>query len=192
MLDLASSGGRGDEEEQEVRVKKPKGVAAIIGLQTEGLNDKKKKNTLSKADAAAGNFQKAELSRREREVLEAGAAERRHYQLTKEGKTADSKKDMARLKAMREQREAKKKKREAKEAKAAAEEMAAAAQLKSDKAAAARNGPSDDDDDDVPTKIALKKMKPAQLKELLKKKKESTQGSKSELQKRALKVCGYA
>ena len=192
MLDLASSGGRGDEEEQEVRVKKPKGVAAIIGLQTEGLNDKKKKNTLSKADAAAGNFQKAELSRREREVLEAGAAERRHYQLTKEGKTADSKKDMARLKAMREQREAKKKKREAKEAKAAAEEMAAAAQLKSDKADAARNGPSDDDDDDVPTKIALKKMKPAQLKELLKKKKESTQGSKSELQKRALKVCGYA
>ena len=55
-------------------------------------------------------------------------------------------------------------------------------------------GDSDEssDDEDIPTKIEIKKMKPTMLKELLKRRGESSQGSKKELLKRALKSCGYA
>ena len=55
----------GDEDDGEVaaRKAKPKGIAEIIGLETNNANSKK--NTLSKADAASGNFQKAACPRRE-------------------------------------------------------------------------------------------------------------------------------
>jgi hypothetical protein len=194
VLDLASGGGGsggggsgGGREEK--RVRKPKGVAAILGLETEGLNDKKKKDTLSKQDIANGNFVKAELTRRQKEELDAQASARRHYELTKAGKTDESKKDMARLKAMKESREKKKKKRLEEAAKQAAIEEEEARLAK--RAAEEANAQDSSDDDDVPTKIEIKKMKPAVLKELLKKKGESTQGSKKDLLKRALKVCGY-
>jgi|TARA_B110000208_G_scaffold121720_1_gene148525 hypothetical protein len=195
MLDLASSGlgrggeggaGGGDEAPREKKEKKPKGIAAIIGLETESLNGKKKKNTLSKKDAADGKFEKAQLSRREKEILDAESAQRRHYKLTKEGKTDESKKDMERLKKMRASRDKKKKKREAELAKAEAiaEQEALAAKRAVQEAGSSK--PSVELE--KPSKIAIKKMKPAQLKEHLKDRGESAQGSKKDLVTRLLKV----
>ena len=196
MLDMAArnggGGGGGDsgsDEEVYVREKKPKGIAAIIGLETDSLNGKKKKNTLSKQDVANGNFVKAELTRRQKEELDAQAGARRHYELTKAGKTDESKKDMARLKAMRAARDKKKKKREVEAEKQAVVEVEEARLAK--RAADEANAIESSDDEDIPSKIEIKKMKPALLKELLKRKGESSQGSKKDLLKRALTVCGY-
>ena len=187
QLRLSEAGG-GEEEEAEVRRRaRPKGIAAIIGLETNNANAKKKKQTLSKADAAAGNFQKATLSRREREIFEKEAADRALMKATAAGETAQAKKDMARLAEMKKRREAKKAKRMAKE-KAAAEALVEQERLA---AAAAQEDDGSDSDDDVPTKIEIKKMKPNAIKERLKKKKLSTQGSKKVIIDRLLKAYGY-
>ncbi len=186
-MDLDGDGGGGGAAAPK-REKKPKGMAAILGVETANPNKQKKKaNTLSRKDAADGNFEKATLSRREREVLQADEDRRRHLKLTAEGKTEQSKKDLARLKEMKAKRAAKKKAREEAAAKAAAEEAAAAAAS----AAAQDDAPSDSDDDEKPTKIEIKKMKPPQLKEWLKKLKQSTQGNKKALQARLIAACGY-
>lgn len=189
MEELRMGGGEAaGEEEGEVRKAKPKGIAAIIGLETNNANAKKKKQTLSKADAAAGNFQKATLSRREREIFEKEAADRAHMKATAAGETAQAKKDMARLAEMKKRRAAKKAARLAKE-KAAAEAL-----LEQERLAAAAAQEDDGDsgsDDDVPSKIEIKKMKPNAVKERLKKKKLSTQGSKKVIIERLLKAYGY-
>lgn len=195
LLDLASGGGGGrgdsdDDEQFENRQKKPKGIAAIIGLETESLNGKKKKNTLSKQQVANGGFVKAQLTRRQKEELDAQSNARKHLALTKAGKTNESKKDLARLKAMRAQRDAKKKKRVEEEAVQQLKDAEEARLAK--RAAEEANAQESSDDEDIPTKIEIKKMKPTMLKELLKRRGESSQGSKKELLKRALKSCGYA
>eukprot|EP00946_MAST-07B_sp_MAST-7B-sp1_P000687 g687.t1 len=189
MEELRMEGGDEDDgEEVFMKKAKPKGIAEIIGLETNNANSRKKKNTLSKADAASGNFQKATLSRREREIFEKEAADRALMKATAAGETAQAKKDMARLAEMKKRREAKKAKRLAKE-KAAQE----AAKEQERLAAEAAQGGGDDsgDEDDIPTKIEIKKMKPSAVKERLKKKKLSTQGSKKVIIERLLKAYGY-
>ena len=194
MLDLASGGGGGgddsDDEQFEKRQKKPKGIAAIIGLETESLNGKKKKNTLSKQQVANGGFVKAQLTRRQKEELDAQSNARKYLALTKAGKTDESKKDLARLKAMRAHRDAKKQKRLEEEAVQQVKDAEEARLAK--RAAEEANAQESSDDEDIPTKIEIKKMKPTMLKELLKRRGESSQGSKKDLLKRALKSCGYA
>ena len=96
---------------------------------------------------------------------------------------------MARLKAMRAARDKKKKKREVEAEKQAIVEVEEARLAK--RAADEANAIESSDDEDIPSKIEIKKMKPAMLKELLKRKGESSQGSKKDLLKRALTVCGY-
>ena len=77
MLDMATRRGNNESSDEEEVVKKVKKLtlAETIGLETASLNGKKKKNTMSKQDVANGNFEKATLSRREREVLEKDAAQ---------------------------------------------------------------------------------------------------------------------
>ena len=185
--DDGDDGGEDGGDEARAKTKRPKGIAAILGLETENANSKKKKNTLSKADAAAGNFQKATLSRREREIFEKEAADRALYKATAAGETEQAKKDMARLAEMKKRREAKKAKRLAE--KQAAEE----AERERERAAAEAQagGDDSDSDDEVLTKIEIKKMKPPQIKERLKKKGLSTQGNKKAIMDRLLKAYGY-
>ena len=190
MLDMATRRGNNESSDEEEVVKKVKKLtlAETIGLETASLNGKKKKNTMSKQDVANGNFEKATLSRREREVLEKDAAQRRYMKLTAEGKTDESKKDMARLKKMREKREKKKKKKE-KEAKEEAKTEALAEAVKKSKKADQSSTVSNDDE--KPTKIEIKKMKPAVIKEHLKRMGEDCQGNKKVITAKLLKACGY-
>ena len=166
-------------------MRKSKGIEGLI--ETENPNARKQKMNISKRDLAAGNFQKAELSRREREALEADAAERRHWRLTAEGKTEQSQKDQARLAEIRARREASKKKRE-EEKQAEADRLAAEQLLRSRKE---EEVVAAVDEVDKPSKIQIKKMKPTLLKEALKARGLSTQGNKKALQARLLQACGY-
>lgn len=166
-----------------VKVPKSKGVQGLI--ETANPNAKKKKQNISAKDLAAGNFEKAQLSRREREIFEAEAAQRRHWKATAEGKTEQAKKDMKRLAEMRAKREAAKKKRE-EEAQAEAKRQEEQAARKAQSEASAGS-----DDLETPSKIQIKKMKPNAIKEHLKARGLSTQGNKKTIQARLLEACGY-
>ena len=165
--------------------KKPKGVQGL--LETENPNARRKKNTLSAKDAAAGKFEKAELTRREREALEAQGADKRAFEAARAGKTTQAKKDLARLAERRAAREAKKLERE--EAAAAAKKQEELDQIR--KKQLLEEAAAGSQELEKPTKIEIKKMKPAKLKELLKERGLSAQGNKKQLSQRLLEACGY-
>lgn len=178
-----------EDDEEKVRAKefKPKGVQGLI--ETVNLNDikKKKGKAVSAKQIAEGGFEKAELSRREREELEQQSAAARLYERTKNGETLQAKKDLERLEEIRKVREEKKKARLLQEeANKKAQEQAAAA------AASAENSRgSGKAKVEQLSKIAIKKMKPPQLKEALKQRSLSAQGNKKDLMKRLLEANGY-
>jgi hypothetical protein len=82
------------------------------------------------------------LSRREREAIQAQQARERYMKLHAEGKTDEARADLARLKIIREQREAEKARKEAEkeEKDEAAKEREAAIKAREDKLRAAAMG----------------------------------------------------
>lgn len=172
----ASVGGRGAAapEEEEERVFKPKNLSDRLGMETANLNANKKTHIKVSEMGAAP----VQLSRREREELAKQKSHadymRRHANL----ETVQAKKDMMRLKMIREQRAKAKQRREQKEAadKERAEKAEAAA-------AAAEAAPKKFK---KLTNREIKAMKPPKLKEELKKRGASIQGNKKALIKRLI------
>lgn len=171
---------------------KPKGVEGII--ETENPNKQKARPTkLKDMDAAAA----APMTRKEREEKEKEAKAAAYRKRHEAGLTEEYKRDMEKLKEV-------KARRAAAEAKAAADrEMEAHRKEERKKAHEAAHGAASDDEggggkDDKKKKakakgppkidkIAIKKMKPAQLKEALKERDLDIQGNAKTLQARLLK-----
>jgi hypothetical protein len=161
-----------DEEEEEEKPKKPI-------FKTANPNDVKPKNIklkdLDKIAAATEGSDESRMSRKEREEAEAQRKKDHYNQLHKEGKTDEYKKDMERLQEARKRREEQEaKKKEIEEANAAVAEA-----MKRTKIRGGGGG-----DDDTVSKLdprEVKGMNPKQLKDELKERKLSTQGSKKEL-----------
>lgn len=118
----------------------------------------------------------AELSRREREAVEAQQKKDHYMKLHAEGKTQEAQVDMARLAIVRKRREDAKKR--------TSQEAAAEAVQKEkvDKAAKANTGPGIK----KLNLLEVKKMNPTRLKDLLKEREQSLQGSKKDLTTRLL------
>jgi len=74
-------------------------------------NAPKKKKTTFKASELDPDAPPVELSRREREAIEAQRANDLHWKLTEQGKTEEAQSDLARLRLIRQQREEAAKKR---------------------------------------------------------------------------------
>ncbi|CAM9907500.1 unnamed protein product [Chrysoparadoxa australica] len=162
-------------EEQEAVAAKPKGVSGII--ETQNPNAISKANKMKKVKNLDADAAPVELTRREREAVEAQARKDHYEKLHKEGKTDEAKSDLARLAEVKARREAAlAKKLKAEEAAKDAEDKVKAAAGKDDK----------DSGFPVFSAIEIKKMNPAKLKEVLKERGESTQGSKKDLQTRLL------
>ncbi|CAM9149425.1 unnamed protein product, partial [Discosporangium mesarthrocarpum] len=111
--------------------RKPKGVAGLI--EVDNPNTKPKATKMIKAKDMDMSAAPAELSRREREALEAERKKAHYQKLHAEGKTEEAQVDMARLALVRKRRE------EAKMRKAA-EEAEAAEAAENEKAVAAAKG----------------------------------------------------
>lgn len=161
--------------EPEERASKPKNLSARLGLETGNLNAGKKTHIkVTEMGSAA-----PELSRREREQLAKQKSHanymRRHANL----ETVEAKKDMSRLKLVREQREKAKQRKlqkdqaEKEKAVRAAEVAEAAAAPKVFKKLTSRE---------------IKAMKPPKLKQVLKARGASIQGNKKQLIKRLLEL----
>jgi len=148
-----------EESEEEEKVQKTKGVANFMSDITGAsgnANKTKVANVKAKDLNIADGAAKPELSRREREQLEAEQKKRAYAKAHAEGKTEEAQADMARLAEVRRRREAAK---QAREAEAAAAE-ADAEESKKQKAAA----PAADVELEMPTpgaamKDALMKLK---------------------------------
>jgi len=161
---------------EEERVAKPKNISDRLGMETGNLNAGRKTH-IKISDMGAAPV---ELSRREREELAKQRSHadymRRHANL----ETVQAKKDMERLKKVREMREKAKRRKE--EAAAAEKERAQRAEEEAAAAAAA------------PKKFKklsnreIKGMKPAKLKEALKARGASIQGNKKQLLQRLLEL----
>jgi len=172
---LGGGGGRGAAApEEEDRVFKPKSMADRLGMETANLNANKKTHIKVSEMGAAP----VQLSRREREEIAKQKSHadymRRHANL----ETVQAKKDMMRLKMIREQRAKAKQRREEKEA--ADKERAERAEAS---AAAAEAAPKKFK---KLTNREIKAMKPPKLKEELKKRGASIQGNKKALIKRLI------
>jgi len=165
---------------------KPKGVEALI--EVDNPNKAPVKMMKMKDLDSAEPVQMTRKEREEKEKAEKAAAYRKRHEA---GLTDEYKRDMAKLAEV-------KARREAAAAKAEAEKEAVAAMEEARKLAAKQaNEGSDDDSDDgkkkkgkssIPKldKIAIKKMKPAQLKEALKERGLDIQGSAKQLTERLL------
>lgn len=171
---------------------KPKGVEGLI--EVDNPNKAKVKNTKLKD---MGSSEPAPMTRKEREEKEKEAKAAAYRKRHEAGLTEEYKRDMAKLAEVKARREAAK-------AKAAAEKEAAdLVEAERKKAVeAANNFLADDSNDEgdkkkkkkkgkssIPRieKIAIKKMKPAQLKEALKERGLDIQGNAKTLQARLLK-----
>ena len=185
MADLSTE----DNEEGEWVEKeyKPKGVEALI--EVDNPNKAPMKHIKMKDLDSAEPVQLTRKEREEKEKEAKAAAYRKRHEA---GLTEEYKRDMAKLAEVKARREAAKAKAEAeKEAANAAEEARKLA------ARQANEGDSDSDDDgkkkkkgskSIPKidKIAIKKMKPAQLKEALKERGLDIQGNAKQLTERLL------
>lgn len=171
----ASIGASASAAEPEERVFKPKNINDRLGLETGNLNAGKKTHI------KIGDMKSApvELSRREREELAKQKSHadymRRHANL----ETVEAKKDMQRLKLIREQRAKAQKRRLQKEA--AEEERAARAAAMAEEAEAPKTFKK-------LSNREIKAMKPPKLKEELKARGASTQGNKKQLIKRLMEL----
>lgn len=172
---VGGGGGRGAAApEEEDRVFKPKSMADRLGMETANLNANKKTH-IKVSEMGAASVQ---LSRREREEIAKQKSHadymRRHANL----ETVQAKKDMMRLKMIREQRAKAKQRREQKEV--------------ADKERAERAEASAAEAEAAPKKFKkltnreIKSMKPPKLKEELKKRGGSIQGNKKALIKRLI------
>ena len=184
-----SVGDDGDEEGQWVE-KEYKARSAVEGLiEVDNPNKAKVKNTKLKDmdGSAAAPMTRAEREKAEKEAK--AAAYRKRHEL---GLTEEYKRDMAKLAEVKARREA------AKAKVAAEEEDDIQAEEDRKKAVEAANAGGDSDDDKkkkkkgkggIPKidKIAIKKMKPAQLKEALKERGLEIQGNAKTLQARLIK-----
>lgn len=174
--------GNGEEEEDEFSEPRRKGAEGII--ETANPNAAQKRNIKIK-DLKNQSQQAAPMTRKEREVAEKEAAAERYRQRHAAGLTEEYKKDMERLK------EAKARRAEAQEKldekKRLEEEQAAENQKRAEKALAKGKGKGDGKGG-IPKldKIAIKKMKPAMLKEALKERSLDIQGNAKTLTKRLL------
>lgn len=158
-----------DPAHQQAQSQQPKKEALI---KTRNPNAAKPSTKVMKAKDMADNVEQ-KLSRREREAIEkqakTAAYQRRHLA----GETDEAKRDMARLRLVKQRRE------EAQSRKEEEEEAARAKEAKSSKKA------TGDSEEDLDIR-AIKAMKPALLKESLKDRGLSTQGQKKDLQQRLL------
>eukprot|EP00945_MAST-04E_sp_MAST-4E-sp1_P008446 g8446.t1 len=180
----------GQEEAAGQQAKKKQSWAPI---ETANPNAKKKSSEkpISTKELAKGNFQKKKLTRREREEFEKQAAERRYWKKIEDGTHKQAKKDLARLEEVKKRRaEAAKKKLADVEATKAANEAAkqAAKSLQAEQ-------PDEVDDEKAAilklSKLEIKKMKPAVIKDKLKELGLPIQGNKKTLIDRLLKACGH-
>eukprot|EP00127_Corallochytrium_limacisporum_P004695 Clim_evm49s172 gene=Clim_evmTU49s172 len=97
-----SGSGSGSEDSSEFeKSKKPKGPV-VEGFEVCNPNDVK---TITKKAGELDLGQKRELTRREREAIEAERAKRQYEKLHAQGKTDEAKADLARLAEIRKQRE---------------------------------------------------------------------------------------
>ncbi|CAM9834310.1 unnamed protein product [Choristocarpus tenellus] len=161
-----------------MKEKKPKGVAAVI--EVENPNAKPKSTKMMKAKDMDMSAAPAELSRREREALDAERKKAHYEKLHAQGKTEEAQVDMARLALVRRRREEATLKAKEDEAREKAEESA-----KKEKAAAAGSAKGSVELMKL-NPLEVKKMNPSRLKELLKERGESLQGNKKDLIQRLL------
>ena len=184
--DLPIAGGGGlilDEEDEGVGRK-------VKAMPTHNPNAEKQKNLkISDLAALAANGDdgaEPRLSRKERDEREAEERKAAYQKLHKEGKTDEYKKDMERLQAAKARREAQAvKKKEVEEANAIVEAAMRAAAI------SGAGGSDDDSEDEAVAKLdprEVKKMNPKQLKEALKARNLSIQGSKKDLIARLLEA----
>ncbi|CAM9482872.1 unnamed protein product [Ectocarpus sp. 4 AP-2014] len=155
---------------------KAKGVSSLI--EVANPNAKPKAGRMMKAKDMDMAATPVELSRREREAVEAQRKKDHYMKLHAEGKTQEAQVDMARLALVRKRRE----EAEARKAEEAAAEGASgkAKMEKEAKAKAGSGGPQ------KLNPLEVKKMNPTRLKELLKERDESLHGSKKDLIARLL------
>ena len=186
-ISMGEEGEKGEWVEKEY---KPKGVEALIEVENPNKAGTNPRMMKMKDLGLAEEVPLTRKEREEKEKAEKAAAYRKRHEA---GLTEEYKRDMAKLAEV-------KARRDAAAAKAKAEqEAAAAAEEARKKAVEAANAGSDDEDDDdrrkkkggkpsIPKldKIAIKKMKPAQLKEELKVRGLDIQGSAKQLTERLL------
>lgn len=173
----AASAGRVEPGGAEAVMQKPKakkGVASLI--EVANPNAKVNAGRMMKAKDMDMAAAPVELSRREREAVEAQRKKDHYMKLHAEGKTQEAQVDMARLALVRKRREdAEKQKAEE------GEGQGEAAKERMEKAKAnASSGPQ------KLNPLEVKKMNPTRLKELLKERDQSLQGSKKDLISRLL------
>jgi len=128
-FDQVSEEEEEEEEIEEERVAKPKSLMDQLGVQLEGaanLNvaakDEKKAVKMKDMKMSDMGAAKPELSRREREALEAAKKEAAYRKKHEAGETDEAKSDLARLAEVRKRREDAKKAKEAQAESAKAEE----------------------------------------------------------------------
>jgi len=168
--DAAAEDGEGEE------TKPKKG-----GFKTSNPNDVKVKNIkLKDMNTALADKDESQMTRKERDEAEAQRKKEAYQKLHKEGKTDEFKKDMERLKEIKERRE-----RQEAQKKALEETNARAAEAAQRAAARANDeAPDEDSDEEGVEKLdarEVKGMNPKQLKEHLKSRGLSIQGSKKDL-----------
>lgn len=117
---MPSSSSESEEESEEDTRGAKKGVASLIEIENPNRVVKKASQKIS--NLSLNDAPKPELSRREREQLEAKRERERYQKLHAQGKTTEAKQDLARLALIRQQRADAAAKREAE--KKAAEEKA--------------------------------------------------------------------
>jgi len=162
-------------------------------FKTSNPNDVKVKNIKLKdmnkvmGDGSGGGGVPApELSRKERDAIEADRKKAAYEKLHKEGKTDEAKKDMERLALIKKRRE-----EEAEKRKEVDDANAAAASSALSKAHLFDDGADDEEEDESSKKLdtrEVKAMNPKELKEALKARGLGIQGSKKDLLDRLLKA----
>jgi len=188
---VAGMSVEGDDEDGDWVEKeyKPKGVEALIEVD----NPNKAPVKMMKMKDMGGGGEAASMTRKEREEKEKEAKAAAYRKRHEAGLTEEYKRDMAKLAEV-------KARRAAAQQRAADEKAAAEAQEAARKAAAEAANAGDDDEDDgkkkkkkkgkdaIPKidKIAIKKMKPAALKEALKERGLDIQGNAKALMQRLL------
>ena len=170
-----------------------RGKPRVQLMETANPNAKKPASApISTKKLANGEFEKKKLTRREREEFEKQAAERRYWSKIEDGTHAQAKKDLARLAEIKKRREEAEAKKKADAEKAKQEEVEAKAKAKALNAAQPKEEESEKDKILKFTKIEIKKMKPAVLKEHLKELGLPIQGNAKKLTAALLQACGHA
>jgi hypothetical protein len=175
---------RGDVEssEEEEEVEREEEEIGALGEEIEALG----------IAGESGGASSDGLSRREREEIAKTSSDRAYAAAHAAGQTEEAQSDMARLAAIRERRAVDKKRRlerEAKEARLAAERASTGEDDGVSAKKKKKKKKKDDDDEEswvYLQPIAIKKMKPAKIKELLKDAGQSYQGNKKDLVARLL------